>query len=70
MKGAYEACLACELRKDRLKVLSQVPLPLAYKEVKLDLRCRPDLLVEDLAIVEVKSVDLARQSPMLSSCPI
>jgi GxxExxY protein len=40
-----------------LLVHTQVPVPLAYKEVKLDVGYRLDLLVEDLVVIEVKSVD-------------
>ncbi len=36
LESAYEACLAYELRNVGLKVMTQVPLPLSYKEVKLD----------------------------------
>lgn len=57
MESAYEACLAYELRAEGLSVLTQVPLPLRYREVALDVGYRLDLLVEDLVIVEVKSVD-------------
>ena len=57
LESAYEACLAYELRNEGLKVMTQVPLPLAYKEVKLDVGYRLDLLVEDLVVIEVKSVD-------------
>jgi GxxExxY protein len=57
LESAYEACLAYELRNIGLKVLTQVPLPLTYKEVKLDVGYRLDLLVEDLVLIEVKSVD-------------
>lgn len=57
LESAYEACLAYELRNEGLKVLTQVPLPLVYREVKLDAGYRLDLLVEDLVIVEVKAVD-------------
>jgi GxxExxY protein len=40
--------------------LQEVPLPLAYKGLKLDCDYRLDLLVNDVVIVEVKSVsDLA-----------
>jgi len=41
-------CLAYELRKEGLQVLTQVPLPLVYHEVRLDVGYRLDLLVEDL----------------------
>ena len=57
LESAYEACLAYELRAEGLNVLTQVPLPLVYREVKLEVGYRLDLLVEDLVIVEVKSVD-------------
>lgn len=35
LESAYEACLAYELRNMGLQVLTQVPLPPTYKEVKL-----------------------------------
>ena len=57
LEGAYEACLAYELRSEGYKVLTQVPLPLVYREVKLDVGYRLDLLVEELVVVEIKSVD-------------
>jgi GxxExxY protein len=57
LESAYEACLAYELRETGLHVATQVPVPLAYREVKLDVGYRLDLLVEDLVIIEVKSVD-------------
>jgi GxxExxY protein len=36
LESAYEACLAYELRNEGLTVLTQVPLPLIYREVRLD----------------------------------
>jgi GxxExxY protein len=57
LESAYEACLAYELRSAGLNVLPQVPLPLLYKEAKLDVGYRLDVLVEDLVVVEIKSVD-------------
>ena len=57
LESAYEACLAYELRNEGLNVLCQVPLPLIYRGVKLDVGYRLDLLVEDLVVVEIKSVD-------------
>ncbi len=35
----------------------QVPLPVVYKEVKLDIGYRLDLVVEDQLIVEFKTVE-------------
>ena len=58
LEKAYDACLAYELRSAGLDVRTQVPLPLIYKEVKLDTAYRLDLLVNDLVVIELKSVDL------------
>ena len=57
LESAYQACLAFELRERKLKVDEQVPLPLLYKEVKLDCGYRIDLIVEDAVIVEIKAVE-------------
>lgn len=57
LESAYMTCLVYELRERGLKVLQEVPLPLVYKEVRLDCGYRLDLLVNDAVIVEVKSVE-------------
>jgi GxxExxY protein len=57
LESVYETCLAHELRKAGLKVRTQVPVPVIYDGVKLDTGLRLDLLVEELVIVEVKSID-------------
>jgi GxxExxY protein len=57
LENAYEACLAYELRALGLKVQTQVPLPLVYRDVKLEVGYRLDVLVEDLVVVEIKAVD-------------
>lgn len=57
LESAYEACLAFELAERGLKVEQQKPLPLVYRQVKLDAAYRLDLLVEEEVIVEVKAVD-------------
>jgi len=46
-----------ELQELGLKVEKQKPLPLVYKEVKLDVGCRIDLVVEEKVIIELKSVE-------------
>jgi GxxExxY protein len=56
LESAYVACLAYELIQRGYKALTQVPLPLVYKDVTLDIGYRLDLLVNDAVIVEVKSV--------------
>ena len=57
LESAYEACLAYELGQQGFKVEQQKPLPLMYREIKLDCGYRLDLLVEEKVIVEVKAVD-------------
>ena len=57
LESAYEACLAFELNQREMKVEQQKPLPLVYGDVKLDCGYRIDLLVDDVVIVEIKSVD-------------
>jgi GxxExxY protein len=57
LESAYTACLQHELRKAGLRSDAQVGLPVVYDGVKLDIGYRIDLLVEDLVIVELKSVE-------------
>jgi GxxExxY protein len=40
-----------------LKIQRQVPLPVVYKEVRLDVGYRLDLVVENQLIVELKTVE-------------
>jgi GxxExxY protein len=53
----YEVCLCYELSQRGLGFASQIAVPVVYKGVLLDAKLRPDLLVEDCVIVELKSVE-------------
>lgn len=55
LESAYEACLVFELAQRGLR--EQRPLPVVYREVRLDCGYRLDILVENAVIVEVKAVD-------------
>jgi GxxExxY protein len=57
LESAYQACLQFELHQAGVRCACQVGLPVVYKGTKLELGYRIDLLVEDLVIVEIKSVD-------------
>ncbi len=57
LESAYLECLLYELQKAGLHVEKQKPLPLIYKEVKLDVGYRIDLIVESKVIIEVKSIE-------------
>ncbi len=57
LESAYEECLCCELSLRGIEFKRQVSLPVVYKGVKLDCGYRLDLLVGDLVILELKSVE-------------
>jgi len=57
LESAYEACLIHELGKAGLEAKSQVPLPVFYDSIMIDLGYRLDLLVEDSVIIELKAVE-------------
>ncbi len=57
LESAYEECLFWELGQAGLKTQRQVPVPVVYKEVKLDIGYRLDLVVQDELIVELKTVE-------------
>lgn len=57
LESTYQACLEYQVRDYGLYVQSQVPLPVVYKDVKLDCGYRIDLWVEHKVIIEIKSVE-------------
>ena len=57
LESAYQECLLYELRKAGLKVIKEKPMPIVYKEIKLDHGYRIDLLVENKVVVELKTVE-------------
>ena len=58
LESAYQECLYYELILAGLKVQKEKPMPIVYKEVKLDHGYRIDLLVEDKVVIEIKTVDV------------
>jgi len=58
LESVYVAALVYELKKAGLIVRTEVLLPVIYEEEKLDLGFRIDILVNDLVIIEVKSIEL------------
>ncbi len=56
LESTDEACLIYELGLQKLKVESQKPICVFYKDVKLDCGYRADLIVENQVIIEIKSV--------------
>jgi GxxExxY protein len=57
LESAYEECLCHELHLRNLDFKRQVSIPLIYKGLALDCGYRLDVVVRDVVIVEVKSVD-------------
>jgi GxxExxY protein len=57
LESAYAACLQFELGDAGYHSSAQVGLPVIYRGVKVELGYRMDLVVENLVVVEVKSVD-------------
>jgi GxxExxY protein len=57
LESAYEECLAHELHPRNLRVERQKPVPVVYKETKLECGYRLDLPVEGRVVVELKSVE-------------
>ncbi len=57
LESAYQECLSYELEKSGLNVQKQTPLPLIYKDMKLETGYRLVLIVENKVIIEIKSVE-------------
>jgi GxxExxY protein len=57
LESVYEECLCFELRNAGIRFRRQVPLPVVYKEVQLEIGYRIDLIVDEQLIVELKTVD-------------
>ena len=57
LESAYEECLSFELENTGLKIHRQKPVPVVYKDIKLECGYRIDILVEDTVIIEIKTVD-------------
>lgn len=56
LESVYEEALVCELTNRGLEVERQRKVPVVYKGVLLSTELRLDVIVEDLVIVELKSV--------------
>jgi len=56
-ESAYKECLCYELEIAGLLFEKEVPVPITYKEVKLDYGYRMDIVVENQVVVELKSIE-------------
>jgi GxxExxY protein len=57
LESVYEAVLAHELRQRGLLVQCQVPIAVNYERLRFDVGFRADMVVNDLVLVELKSVE-------------
>jgi len=57
LESAYQQCLAFELCKRGRKVLTEVVTPIVYDGHQIDAGYRLDMFVDDLIIIENKTVE-------------
>ena len=57
LENTYEQCLAHELSLRNIPFKLQVPIPIQYKNIKLECGYRLDFLVDECLILELKSVE-------------
>ena len=57
LENVYRPCMIYELRARTLEVISEVKVPVRYKDLVLDGFYRLDLLVNDTVVVELKAVE-------------
>lgn len=56
LESTYLPCLLLELRARKLGFVTQRAIPIVYKSTHVNAGYRIDLIVEDLVVVEIKSV--------------
>lgn len=57
LESAYLECLEYELKSAGLLVEKQKPLPIVYKDIKLEHGYRLDLLINRTLVIELKTVE-------------
>lgn len=58
LESVYETVLAYVLAENGLDVKQQVKLPIVFEGITLNAGYRIDLLINDLVIIEIKSVEI------------
>jgi GxxExxY protein len=58
LESAYETALEHDLKEAGFDVKRQLNVPYVYKGIFLGVAYRMDLLINDLVLIEVKSVDI------------
>ena len=57
LESAYKECLKYDLEEKGFTIEKELPVPIVYKNIKLEHGYRIDLLVEKKLVIEVNSVD-------------
>ncbi|MCB2195604.1 MAG: GxxExxY protein [Bacteroidetes bacterium] len=57
LESVYEEILFHELKNQGLKVERQKAIPVIWKDIKMEIGFRADLIVENKVIIELKSVE-------------
>lgn len=57
LESVYQKCLIHELKSKGFKVMQQVKAPLFYKDLKLEVELKADIIVNESVIIELKTVD-------------
>lgn len=57
LESAYQAILCYDLKSGGLRVETEVTMPVKYEGISVDIGFRADMVVEDLVILELKSVE-------------
>lgn len=57
LESAYESCLAHELSLRGISSARQMPIPLSYKGIVIEVAFRADLIVQDRVLVELKAIE-------------
>lgn len=57
LESVYQTILAHELRREGLEVATEVPIPVVWDSVRIDVGFRADLIVQDRLLIELKSVE-------------
>jgi iron complex transport system substrate-binding protein len=57
LENAYEACLTRELELRGIKHQRQLPVPLQYKGMRVEMGYRADVVMEQKLLLELKAVD-------------
>jgi GxxExxY protein len=58
LESAYQECLYHDLLLAGLSVQKEKPMPIVYKDVKLNHGYRIDLLVNNKVVIEIKTVEV------------